>query len=258
MSFIINPYRYASSGISSPEDVAGLVIWFDGTDTSYMYQTYPTTTAVSSNDDPVGDWINKASGGAGESMQTATAGQRGTYKTSVQNGLSAIYADSDYLQTDASMATYWSGDWSLFAVYSQTTDQTENQGLVISSEGNNSGAARLYADTRASPRRVIGIASSQWVSLISEQAPKWEVKCGVFDADAGTYGTVEGFLDGVSQGTVAGTAGLAAGSSACVFAAGAGTAPFKGWIGEILLYSSALSTTDRQSVEAYLAAKWAI
>ena len=69
--------------------------------------------------------------------------------------------------------------------------------------------------------------------------------------------TLSNFASGSLYGTQTYGTGVSAGSQASIGSNTNGE-PFTGTINEIIIYNAALSTTDRQKVEAYLAQKWAL
>ena len=75
----------------TPDEVTGLQLWLDADDISTLYQDSGKTTAVTSDDDPVGAWADK-SGNGYDLLQTAND-ERPLYKTSIQNSLPVLRFD---------------------------------------------------------------------------------------------------------------------------------------------------------------------
>lgn len=73
----------------TPQDVSGLVAWYDPSDLSSMFQDSAMTTPVTANNDPVGAIRDKS--GNGNHLLQATAANRPLYKTS--GGLSWLEFD---------------------------------------------------------------------------------------------------------------------------------------------------------------------
>jgi rRNA maturation protein Nop10 len=77
-----------------------LALWMDASDINSLYQDSACTTPVTSNNDPVGCWEDKA--GFGRDFIQATAGNRPTYKSSAINGMGGLDFDGagDFLADD--------------------------------------------------------------------------------------------------------------------------------------------------------------
>lgn len=92
----------------------------------------------------------------------------------------------------------------------------------------------------------------------------------VYDGNSSSTGTIEGFINGVSQGQAAGvgllyshSGGIGVGeqNGGSYYVDGAGTGDinfFNGQLGELIIYNQPLSAIDRRAIETYLGIKWGV
>lgn len=225
----------------SPPDLSGLLLWFDISDITSLYQDSAKTTPVTSTGDPIGAAVD-LSGNGDDALQAITA-NKPTYRTSVQNGLSVTQCDGgDELRTagDVSAGT----DETIFSVAANAADPLT--GTIC---GYTSTNRLFYASVL---NRITYRYNSSSLNFGGHIQTNWH-----YIAGSHTGGVSRMFVDGVERlptGAVADairTARFSIGSR--------GTADFlTGDIGEIIVYSRALTDSERQQVEAYLASKWGI
>lgn len=80
-----------------------------------------------------------------------------------------------------------------------------------------------------------------------------------FIVDGSGGGSSTYYTNGTSRGTTTGASSNGAQAGLNIGCRGAGgTSPWKGYIGEVLLYNGALAPADRQKIEGYLAWKWGL
>ena len=204
-----------------PRSIVGCSLWLDGADTATMNST-PTVTS----------WTDKS--GQGYTV-TGTA----TYSagTMTFNGTNQAFSNTSYV--------FPSNAYSMFAVYSNTTapGATSYMNVVYGSGG--------YP--------MVGVyGSSKFVSARSVVANTGALSPNVAASNvlvSATYtpSTFSPFINGSAETTLAGTTLAATG-----LYVGGPTNYFSGSISEILIYSATLTSTQRQSVEGYLAWKWGI
>lgn len=83
--------------MKAPDEVAGLTIWIDATDTATLYQSSGGSAATADND-PVGVALSK--GGISRCMEQSSSGARPLLRTAVVNGKSVLRFDGsdDFMQ----------------------------------------------------------------------------------------------------------------------------------------------------------------
>lgn len=235
---------YYTSVVStfSPSDIAGLKVWLKADALSL------------SNNDPVTTWTD--SSGTGNSLTQGTAGAKPTYKTNIFNGQPAISFDGgDFLQKASPTGIPGNAAWSLFVVFSQSEVSP----------------AWKYIINWA----VSGFPAGQYVHIISphgnaggEDEALWGFGSNGFYGGSGLNDGVPkvgilthngsnaqvGYINNVSIGTGAYSPSSWTPNSFSLGGSGAGE--FVGYIAEVILYDSLLSSGDRGNVYSYLATKY--
>ena len=213
------------------------------------------TTKVSSDGQAIYQTNDKS--GNGFNVAQATSSKRPLYKTGIQNGLSVSYYDGDDALLNASCEIVnANGSWTAFAV-TKATNLTSIHGVLTQ---DNSAATRLAQFLRYNT--TTGYLQSVTFNTVG----------GVFVAGKSAY--VDGFsILSAVRGTSAiiayvnGSAGSSVGttgtpkSGAAQLSVGQSVISatvdlMVGYIGEVIVYNSALSDTDRGTVETYLNTKW--
>jgi hypothetical protein len=215
--------------------VAGMVLWLKA-----------HSLALADND-PVATWPDASA--HGNDATQASSGLRPLLKTGILNGRAVVRFDGvdDYLNlVDLSGLTAASA---IVVVNSTTDGGVSGSGLwnITAATANQAYpyAAKIYETFGRTSRK-------DAITTPSVQA--WRIYS--ITAAAGAW---EAFLDGVSLVSDAGSFGI--GSSSFIGATGIFGAPtyyFPGDIAELLIYPTALSAPDRETVEAYLAAEYAL
>lgn len=232
-----------SSVYGSPVTVVVIVAvsWFKADTVTGLYQTNDTSTPVTADGQSVGYVADN--GSANRPATQATAGSRPTYKTNIQNGLSALLGDGgDFLKT-AAFAADLSQPNTIFIVLKNPVVGSENyHGGIVSGKQhtvyNNSNHINWFGGSD-----IFGTVNSPtdttfMISTIFNGASSFQYKNGT-QISSGNIGSH--VLSGVT-----------------LFADYAGTACLSGYIMEFILVNAALGTTARQAVESYLNAKWSI
>lgn len=243
------PFRPALGGdvtaaSFSPLDISPLQAWIDFADISTLFQDSARTIPVTADGDPIGGVVNKGLNGINAS-QTTTSKQP-QYKAGIKNGLGVARFDT--------------ADDELNIPFTQTTDTT-----VIWVCGNQQASPSLSYRTL-----VVYLGSNNYLAaghivyLNSLSAGHWN---GVVYANASTEGVSDwsqffvrslmydadpratlGWVNGV-QSTGSNSAGTTVANRL-----------YKG-IGDVCEYLSwnrLLTNDERQAVEMYLNAKWAV
>ena len=233
-----------AGGAFTPTDISGLRVWLDASDISTLWQDSARTTAVASDADPVGAWDDKS--GNDYHILQATSSKRGEYKTSVQNSLDIVRFDgTDDAIRNSSEPPEASQPNTMAAVFKMTS----------------STAAYHHAiDSGTTVKRQI---------MGSSNTENWNIYSGAFLANGanntttfhlwyGEYNSSSSIFRMDKSEVASGDAGSQAATGLNVGSAFSGTASnFNGDFCEIILYDSALSDGDRDSLETYLEDKWA-
>lgn len=224
-------HRRNSGGPFTPLSISGCQLWLDVTQLTGGYV----------NNDPVSTWNDLSTHGRDATQAGAL---RPVYKTGIKNGLPALLFASSYMTGSLTL----SQPVTIFVVmqhsatganyefyFDTTTNRIALLRLVTGSDGFD-----LFAGTDG--------------SIVKAQDTNWHYICGIANGSSSIIA-----LDAVA------TTGLASGANSLgatyyigCLASTPGNFPMGGYISEIIVYDTALGTTNRQQVEAYLAAKWAI
>ena len=229
-------------------------LWLDASDAATLLDAGGLAADA---DEAIATWSDK-SGNARHATQS-TSGSRPLRKTAQQNS-------RDVVRFDGTDDFLFAPDWhqntiSVFAVYKPANNANLQHVLR---KGNTPGTSLEFAMRAASATTALfGACTSAFVSNTQAKpgsgAPL--IHTGVYDGAA-----VESWVNGAGYTTAAQTGNIFNGSfrlrigAALVTESDAAAAAFslQGDIAEILIFPTALSTTNRQAVESYLNQKWAI
>lgn len=191
-----------------------------------------------SDGDPISTWTDTTSGAY---ALTQTGSARPTYKTNIQNGLPVARfasASSQFLAV-SSVFGISAQPFSIAAVWSHG-----GNAQALCQFNNDTGGCYTTGAT------TLGWNCGAGITIACSQAV--HVTVGVGNG-ASSLIAVDGTVTTGSAGTRAPTGGFKVGSERT------GTSFFlNGDIGEIIVTNTALSTTDRQTLEGYLAYKWGL
>jgi hypothetical protein len=256
-----------------PTSVAGLYAWYDASDASTLYDATSGGSLVAA-DGAVARWQDK-SGSARHATQ-GTSGNRPLRKAGVQNGLGTLRFDGsdDLLQVPDSAVDvgflHQSG-YSIFAVFRAGPNVLSPIVTTLSTFGGNPGII-LYHDHRQAVRPDGEIGST--VNIAANATMGYATTGGTFPANTFKVVSVVGDISSgtaASRGRIYANGTLAASNSSTQSAGSSSTAQSNltigaasaqffalGDIGELVIYSAALSDQDRALVEGYLRTKWGI
>lgn len=235
------------------------VLWLDFSDASTLFQDSARTTSVAADGDVIGGVTDKS--GSGKHAYQGTVANKPLHKLAIQNGKSAALFDNsnDYLRSDiyssfsgvdkaftifavfkylsvvSSMDLYSFGNTaSDTPIHAQTTTATPNYRSVRRDD-----AALLKASNSGTPNTSAHILSNVFTgSAVNEYVDGIQIMASV-DLDVGTI-TFDRFNIG-ARSTVSGT-----------------IQALNGYVFDFIVFSSALSNSNRELVEGYLTSKWGI
>lgn len=205
-----------------PTDIAGCVLWLDASQIVGL-----------SDGDPVVTWADESGNGADATAVTASGGTV-TFETNELNALPGVLF--------AGAVAYITGDHGALSEYSI---------FVVARINPASADQRLYGNSVN--------------ALLGSNGSKWQAYTGSF-IDSGISTSSSAVMLGLTAGVgrvltvneAATTDGTTAGGlNGTYLNCYIGAAEFtNGYLFEMIVYDSKLGTTDRQTVEAYLKAKW--
>lgn len=231
-----------------PTTVAGCVGWFDPTDAA----------TITASGGAVSQWADKS--GNSWHVTQPTAGNRPTTGADTINGLNAIKfvgssAQSLFTPSAHQYAGSGVGNLTTFAVVKPAGVSGTQMIVDYDDEGAFSTriaqAIRLEAAVPWGVRIASGVFVATGPSVSSGTA---YVICTVQRSAA-----IEVYVDGVSGGAVAMTGPNAYNTNVAslgLHQAAGGSYAYTGALGDVVLYNADLGTTDRQTIEAGLKAKW--
>ena len=258
--------------LAVPQTISGLQLWLDASDASTLYDATTGGSLVAA-DGGVARWEDK-SGNARHATQS-TSGDRPLRKTSVQGG-------KDVLRFDGSGDTLSIGDDATFkflhsansTVFIALTRSSSSGSAIMCTNNGGTGtvgwSSYFFDGTATNDRFGLlvgrgqqgvavsqvnsgnGVISSGWSALSFVSKPT--------DATAGNRASLRrNGGTAIADNAATGTVSTSNSQGAFVIGAYVGyAADYGGDIAEIIIYDSALSDTDREAVENYLLAKWAI
>ena len=256
-----HPYRWNGSPVGGlnlwrPSNLGSqLALWLDAEDTGTITLNATTVSA----------WADKS--GNGRNVAQATAAAQPTYSTFPVTGRTALSFDGgDSLEnltpgallrnvpgaTLATVANYTNNAAGRCALGISTATAGQNRATLAANLGGATGymtgGRRLDADSFALAG---GTTFTATASII---------QTGVLDyANSDAFSYINGTLD--ASNTSFQTAGSSSDTNSgalYVGISGTGTNFMVGFVGEVIVTSTALSAADRERVEGYLAWKWAL
>lgn len=225
----------AATTTFSPDNITGLVGWWDARALSTLFQDAGATTPVAADNDPVGLWRDRSA--VARHASQATAGAKPTYKASAINTRPALSFDGDDTLAFSSLALT---NFTVFVVYDVSVLNTLSYLLTSATGGIHAGGTTAGVD---------GYGATDGTNLRTSNAEPT-------DAGIVAYQNAHLYRNGVeatysSTGTPTGLTLTLIGGRASPT-----TLTFKGLIGEILIYNSQLIAAQLTQVNDYLTAKW--
>lgn len=226
----------------APTDIANLALWLDASDTA--------TITHSSN--AVSQWDDKS--GNARHVTQGTGANKPTTNTTTQNGRNVLVFDSTDTLVRAS--TTIGGDVTVFAVFRKTGTANSFESFPVTLTEIN--VPRPFDRYNSSMIAPAGQPNVTGATDLSTQTTWCQITNQIDSAATNSYTE---WKNGVSTAVVTGTSGGTLGNaSQAITIAGRedGATHLTGDIAEIVIYEALLGTTDRETVEDYLIARWAI
>jgi hypothetical protein len=245
-------------------NISGLQLWLDAADATTLYDATSGGNLVSTDGATVARWQDKS--GNGRHFTQATANARPLLKTAIKNSKNIIRCDgaNDILSISNVNFTNNISALTMFCVGRTTLAPNNNwQCLINASTGSSAQSSRaaigINTTTDVGGRRLDANAY-QSVSAGTPTINQWALLGGAFNYSSAS---LVAYKNGTGTSRVGGfqTAGNTSATNSLALSTG-GTGASGEWltgdIAEIIIYNTAITTAQRQSVEAYLNAKWAI
>lgn len=210
----------------APTDIAGCKLWLDASGLSAG---------------ALGTWTDGSS--AGNTVSQATAGAKPTVVAGGLNGLPVVRFDGSDDTLSAAGFTGIAAGYSLFAVVVPQATPDAYDALVASDDCwvmlavGGTGGWGLYTSGDQPASAVLSAGTAYLLEVVT----------GGTGANYYSSGVADGTASGPTNNS--GISGFNVGSQGSIRFSQVD-------VGEIVVYDSALGTTDRQSVENYLLAKW--
>lgn len=209
-----------------PSSIAGLKLWLKA------------DSLVLNDADPISTWTDSSGNGFNA---TASGTARPTYKTAIQN---------------TQPVARFNGSTNGMNVAQIISAQPDT--VIISAKAQTGTSGRMWDGISGSGEQLFQLNASGFLQMYAGSAfvvdavdhyGAWHVFTAIFNG-ASTFS----YLDGTQAAT--GNPGTNAGATANYLGWSGLTTFMTGDIGEVLVYDTALSSTNRGLVEAYLKSKW--
>ena len=240
------PWRYPTSFVPTQIQPGSCKLWLDAADSSATSMTFSSGNTLSS-------WKDKSG-----SNNNATAFNSPTLTQNAINGYQAISTfRSPYFRGSISIT---GTTYTLFTVATRSTGSFGSDTRLVSFAVNNSSAD--YNTTAAS----IGLFAQPAAQTLGTYRTSW-IASNAYTMDAPflasvTYTGTNGFM--WFNGSNASYTGASSSGTFGITVYAIANQPaltnefWNGYIGEVIVYNTSLSTPDRQQVEGYLAWKWGL
>jgi hypothetical protein len=236
---------YRTSAISTPVFtplvIPLCILWLDGQDLTTLFQNTIGTTPVTTSDQVVQLWKDKSStaNNASSSSSSMTYSQKSIYFPGSQ---------TTGLSLSASQLPNGSADSTWFFVINATTSST----VVFMGAGSSGAGLRQFylsgGNLQADKSGVAGISGT----VAANTGANVIFSC----LQSQSTTTLTGWQNGAQFGTKTFTFNI--GTTGATIGSDLGSFAYTGYVGEVVVYSSTLSSLQRQQVEAYLARKWGV
>lgn len=236
--------------------VSGLVYWYDFSDITTLWQDTGRTNQVTANNQSIAGLSDKANSNV---MSQATGTKQPTYKTNIQNGLSAASGDGgDVLAMDSAptwgIASSGQGPWWFMVVWKRNSS---GAGSGLDTLVSHSQPDFYYRNSTNDKATMVWSGTKEFgTSYVDNTAYITEYRRS---SNTFTH-TVNGVDDATTQTYTPGFAfGVAGSAKAYLFADSAGGSDFGlCYLCEVFLFNVLPSSTVRDNIRAAMNAKWAV
>lgn len=267
----MSPRLLRPRGTFTPRRFSSLAGWWDASALSSMFQNSNGTTAVSENDNPVGYWADLS--GNGRHLTQSTNNNRPLFKINYYNSLPAVLFDgsNDSLWATSLPALATSPLTVVLCIDSLLSSASQDRGVItlsassVSSSYNNDGGLQMVANStgRGGTRRAFewynrsasGGLELETVGTATSQPVGKKVYSVVANGTTGTFFQDGTQVDSQSATVSTSTSRLFLGS---LVDSNNPSLYWNGRILEVCIYSRALSTSDRLTLERHLGSKWGV
>jgi hypothetical protein len=239
--------RPKAAGGFTPKSLAGLVGWWDAADSS----TITVATGVS-------DWRDKSGVGSGKTLLQTTANNQPTLSTLKGKGALSFDGSNDRLVTSGNVTLVGEGAvWTVFSVI-----QSDGTGAMLNQDDFSSPRPPQFQRiwTGTSPTKTARVfvqnAAGTATGAISQGVIANGVACVVSTRQSSDTSDI--WVNGANNGTASLSPNTTRFSKVVEVGSIGAASFFTGFIGEIVVYERALTTSERQTVERYLGKKWSI
>ena len=237
----------------TPAQLPNLALWLNA-----------SAVTGKSDGDAMATWADQS--GNGRNATQATGTKQPLYKTNIVNGKPVLRFDStDDCLTASAIDLTGTPAVSLFVVTATIGSATDRVVFETSSNFNaNVGSFILFRDTSNKVNVDVKgntVGASQCIGTTSVTSAA-TVLTGVYDMSLSALLEAQLYVNGTAEGSHTGSVENTANFGTHAINIGSrnngASLPLGGDIAEIILYSRALSTAERQQVERYLGAKYGI
>jgi hypothetical protein len=238
--------NYTTGSVFTPTQVTGCQLWFDAAD--------PLNTGTApSNGTSITTWYDKSG-----SSRNATANTGITYNTTGLNSKPALtFTNTQWLTGPVPITT---NTLTVFAVISMDSRSPGYARLIsLAAPGVNDYISNSYLDVTRPTGTATGFFCYRNGNLAINNPPSFGPYLYVFSFDGTNNYNITYIGNSTITTSVASTGNF--GISSFAIANNTNTADgcvFYGFMSEILVYNTSLSTSDRQKVEGFLSWKWGL
>jgi hypothetical protein len=256
------PVTFWKSGAEfTPAEIPGLALWLDASDAATLFQDAAATTPATATSDPVGAWLDK-SGNARHAVQ-ATAGNRPTISATLRNNRPVTQfasASNQTLSADSLSSVVTGSDVPMTAIAVCLASSSASTATILGF-GNSSTDTPFFVLEKTvndgiGTRRRDDASSLAQASVSGASLTSWSIASMTFAGQSTTL-SLNGADVANNAALDCGTLSLTTANIGALRRTSVVT-PFASNIAELLVYSRAVSPSERRRLEVYLANRWGI
>jgi hypothetical protein len=250
--------HHVPSAEFSPSDVSGLSVWLKadvGT-----YQEPAKSTPADDDGEAVGGWEDQS--GVGYDFTQATAAKKAVYKTNIQNSLPSVRFDGtdDLLQSGAASALVTGDDPIYTLILAGKFISITNGDMLYSSASSLSAAPYIFAFSQVTATTKLLFAHRDDASGETTQqgSNNYDTSSHIYVLH-GNGTTIKTYIDGTLDMNLSDDIGTKTINQVTLGCNAVESGEFNHGnadMFEVLMYDSALSNDDLNSVGDYLASRW--